>query len=288
VLVRRSNDVIPEILGVTDYYDNADFVPKPTVCPYCGASLIEVGANIICPNKKCRPRVIAKITNFASKNGFDIDGFSEMTAGQLFDELNVEKFSDLFKLNKEDLLKLEGFKELKTNKILSSIEKSKNIDFSKFIYALGIDNIGKKTAVDLADKFKDINSLINATFDDLIAIDEFGEIMAKGVVDYFNDAYNKNEIDELISLGVNINHNSVKGDGVFNGEKVVLTGTLSNFKRDEAGKIIVSLGGEIMSSVSAKTTIVLAGESAGSKLDKAKKLGIRIIDEVEFMSMINK
>ncbi len=286
VLVRRSNDVIPEILGVTEDYITSVDVEKPTVCPYCGTGLEEIGANLICPNQNCRPRIVSKLANFASKNGFDIEGFSEMTAGQLYDDLGINKFSDLFKLKYEDLIRLDGFKKQKTENLLNSIEKSKRIEFSKFIYALGIDNIGKKTASDLADKFVNIENLKNATFDDLISIEEFGEIMAKGVAEYFDIEENLNEINELLSLGVDISHQNSVGEGVFSGEKVVLTGSLT-IKRDDATKIIKSLGGEVVSSVSKNTTIVLAGENAGNKLDKAKALGIKIISEEDFYEIIN-
>ena len=287
VLIRRSNDVIPEILGVTETFDDSLDVIKPTICPYCGSGIVDVGANIVCPNNDCRPRVIAKLTNFASKNGMDIDGFSEMTASQLFDYLNVKNFSDLYKITKEQLLTLEGFKEQKTNNLLKAISKSKTVDFSKFIYALGIDNIGKKTANDLAEKFTSIDKLINATYEDLIAINDFGEIMAKGVVEYFSNQENIAEINELLFCGINVVFETVSGEGVFNGEKIVLTGTLT-IKRDEASKLIKENGGEVVSSVSKNTTIVLAGENAGSKLDKARSLGIRIIDETEFMALLNK
>ena len=287
VLIRRSNDVIPEILGVTETFDDSLDVVKPTTCPYCGAEIIEVGANIVCPNTDCKPRVIAKLSNFASKNGIDIDGFSEMTASQLFDQLNVKKFSDLYKITKEQLLSLEGFKEQKSVNLINAIEKSKTVDFAKFIYSLGIDNIGKKTASDLADKFTNIDNLMKASFEDLIGIEEFGEIMANGVVEYFANQDNVDEINELLSCGFNIVHETVKGDGVFTGEKIVLTGTLT-IKRDEASKLIKENGGEVVSSVSKNTTIVLAGENAGSKLDKARALGIKIIDESEFMALIGK
>ena len=287
VLIRRSNDVIPEILGVTETFEDSLDVVKPTTCPYCGTEIIEVGANIVCPNTDCKPRVIAKITNFASKNGMDIDGFSEMTASQLFDQLNVKKFYQLYKLTKEELLSLEGFKEQKSANLINAIEKSKTVDLAKFIYSLGIDNIGKKTANDLADKFGNIDNLIKATFDDLIVIEDFGEIMANGVVEYFANQDNIAEINELLSCGLNIVHETVTGEGVFTGEKVVLTGTLT-IKRDEAAKLIKENGGEVVSSVSKNTTIVLAGENAGSKLDKARALGIKIIDESEFMNLIGK
>ena len=286
VLVRRSNEVIPEILGTTEVYEHCKPVDKPVVCEFCGSEIIEIGANLFCPNKHCRPRVIASIVNFACKNGFDIDGFSEMTAGLLFDEFSVQKFSDLFTLDREKLLMLEGFKDAKTDNLLTSIENSKNIDFDKFIYALGIDNVGKKTAKDLAKKFADINELMGATKDDLLGIADIGEIVADCIVNYFLDTENIDEINKLFSLGVNIKYQKEVKQGVFSNEKVVLTGTLTDFKRDQAGKIIESLGGEVLSSVSKATTLVLAGENAGSKLDKAKKLGIKIIDEETFKVLI--
>ncbi|MCQ2400204.1 MAG: NAD-dependent DNA ligase LigA, partial [Clostridia bacterium] len=211
VLVRRSNEVIPEILGVTEVFDNSTDVVKPSVGPYCGTPLIEVGANLVCPNKLCRPRVIAKLSNFACKNGFDVDGFSEKTAGVLFDNFGTSKFSDLFKLKKEDLLSLEGFKDLKTDNLLSSVEKSKTVDFSKFIYALGIENVGKKTASDLAERYKDVNALLQADEQELSLMQDVGEIVAKSIRSYLTDEENIAEINELLSLGVKINYGSEKG-----------------------------------------------------------------------------
>jgi DNA ligase (NAD+) len=218
----------------------------------------------------------------------NIEGFSEKTAGLLFDVFGVRKFSDLYKLNEKELLSLEGFKDAKTNNLLSSIENSKNVDLSNFIYALGIDNVGKKTAKDLAKKFKSIENLSKATKEELLDTNEIGEIIADKIVEFFTEKENVYTISELLSLGVKINNASENAQGgVFSGQKIVLTGTLSSFKRDEATKIIESLGGEVVSSVSKNTTMVLAGESAGSKLDKALKLGIKIIDEDTFKSLIN-
>ena len=286
VLVRRSNEVIPEILGTTEVYEHCKPIGKPTHCPFCFSQLKEVGANIFCPNKSCKPRVVARLTNFASKSGMNIDGFSEKTAGLLFDKFNVQKFSDLYNLDREAVRNLDGFKDAKTKNLFTAIDNSKNVPFANFIYALGIDNIGKKTAKDLSKVYKTLQDLMTADFESLTAIEEVGDIVAQGILDYFSDQSNVEEINELIQSGIIITYeNSVKG-GVFTGEKVVLTGTLQNFKRDEAGLIIENNGGEIMSSVSKNTTIVLAGENAGSKLDKARKLGIRIIDEQTFISLI--
>lgn len=285
VLVRRSNEVIPEILGTTEYYETCEDIIKPDSCPYCKAKLVENGANLFCPNEHCRPRVIAKITNFACKNGMNIEGFSEKTAGLLFDKFGVENFSELYTLDYHLLLKLEGFKELKAQNLIDSIENSKTVEFSSFIYALGIDNVGKKTASDLAKRFKSYDKLCSATMEELLGVDEVGEIIAKSIFDYFNNQQNLIEIKKLFERGVKIVETTQKL-GIFTNEKFVLTGKLSDFKRDEASKIIENLGGEVLSSVSKNTTILLAGEDAGSKLEKAKKLGIKIIDEETFKSLI--
>lgn len=287
VLIRRSNEVIPEILGTTEIYPECKEVEKPTECPYCHTKLKEVGANLFCPNEKCTPRVIAKLANFASKNGVNIDGFSEMTAGLLFEKFNVVNFSDLYSLDREKVLKLDGFKSAKTDNLFSAIENSKRVKLSNLIYALGIENVGKKTASDLATRYKTIDNLINAKKEDLQSVSDIGEIIAQSVYNYFNEQKNVDEIQKLRELGVEISeqNNEIK-QGVFSGEKVVLTGTLQDFKRDEASRIIENLGGEIMSSVSKNTTLVLAGESAGSKLDKARALNIKIIDEETFKTLI--
>ena len=287
VLIRRSNEVIPEILGTTEIDENCKEITKPKVCPYCNTELVEVGANLFCPNKRCRPRVIAKLTNFASKNGMNIEGFSEKTAALLIDEFNVQDFADLYTLDREKISALDGFKEAKTENLFSAIETSKEVNLSNFIFALGIENVGKKTAKDLAEHFKTLSALESATNESLIEIEDVGSIMADSIVSYFSDDDNKFQIEKLLSLGVKVK-DSVKKEkgGAFFGEKVVLTGTLSDFKREDASKIIEDLGGEVMSSVSKKTTLVLAGESAGSKLDKAKVFGIKIIDEETFKSLI--
>ncbi len=287
VLVRRSNEVIPEILGTTEIYPYCTDIEQPTFCPDCGAALYENGANIFCPNLHCRSRVIARLTNFACKNGFNIDGFSEMTAGILYDNFGVESFADLFTLSRESLLSLEGFKDAKTDNLLSAIEASKNIPFSNFIYSLGIENIGKKTAKDLSMEFKNIENLMRADKEKLVSMGDIGEITAECIVNYFSSAQNRAEIEKLLAVGVNILAEETPKQGVFAGERVVLTGTLSSFKRDEAARLIEDEGGKIMSAVSKNTTLVLAGENAGSKLDKAKKLAIKIISEEEFKSLIN-
>ena len=287
VVIRRSNEVIPEILGATDGGKEGEEVLKPTVCPACGSLLEEEGANIFCRNKGCKPRIVAKLANYAQKDGVNVEGFSEMTASQLYDDLGVTKFSDLYKLTVEDLLKLEGFKQKKAEKMILAIENSKTPELRSFIFALGIEGIGKKTAKDLADEFGSVENLAAADEERLLQIPEVGEIIAKDVVNYFKDAENVAELEELFALGVKPFTEDKNLAGVFAREKIVLTGTLTSFTRSQASKIIEDNGGEVLSSVSKATTMVLAGESAGSKLDKAKKLGIKIIDEEEFKRLIN-
>ena len=287
VLIRRSNEVIPEILGATEYFDNSKEVVKPTKCPYCNFEIYEDGANIFCPNVNCKPRVVGSLVNFASKDALDIEGFSEMTAGLLYDYCNVKNFSDLYSLDKLTLLSLEGFQEKKTKNLINAIQNSKNCTLSEFILALGIDGIGKKTAKDLVFAFKTLNGIKNASLEELTELKDFGEITAKSVYDYFKNQNNLEEIDKLLALGVNPKTEENRGIGKLSGEKVVLTGSLQEFTRQDASKIIESLGGEVMSSVSKLTTLVVAGESAGSKLQKANSLGIKVINEEEFKVLIS-
>ncbi len=286
VLIRRSNDVIPEILGATEHFLISFDVQKPTVCPECGSDLTEVGANIFCQNENCRRRVILSLSNYASKDAMNIEGFSEMTAEVLFDKLGVNTFSKLYDLHREKLLELEGFQDKKADNLLESIQKSKKVALESFIYALGIEAVGKKTAKDLAKRFKSINALCEATFEQIIEVEEIGEVIADNVYKYFSDSKNLIEITALLNAGVNPVYEDIVLGDVFSGAKVVLTGTLEKYKRSEAQKIIESLGGEVIGSVSKKTTMVLAGSEAGSKLSKAQELGIRIITEQEFDLMI--
>ncbi len=210
-----------------------------------------------------------------------------MPAGVLYDAFGLRKFSDLYTFNKPAILSLEGFKDKKADNFFNSLEKSKSCSLDSFIFALGIDGVGKKTAKDLAKKFKSLSALMSATYIDLIAMNEIGEVLADNIVGYFADGNNVSEIEELLKLGVKPAFSDEITSDVMKGEKVVLTGALSKYKRSEAQKIIESLGGEVMSGVSSKTTLVIAGEEAGSKLDKARALGIKIIDESQFIDIIN-
>lgn len=286
VLIRRSNEVIPEILGAIDDGEGCKEVEKISLCPSCKTPVVEVGANLFCPNEDCRPRVVGKLVNFAQKDAMNIDGFSEKTAETLYDELSVRNFSDLYSLDKSKLLALDGFKDKKADNLINAIEKSKNTELSAFLFGLGIDGVGKKTAKDLAKSFKTIDAFFDATEEEFAEQNDVGEITARSIYSYFNDAENEREINKLFSLGVDVKNAEIRG-GTFSGEKVVLTGSLSSFTRGEASKLIEERGGETLSSVTKATTLVVAGESAGSKLAKAQALGIKIIDEEEFKRRLN-
>ena len=286
VLIRRSNEVIPEILGAVDGAAGEEIVP-PALCPYCGTPLYEEGANLFCPNRACRPRVAAQLSNFASKNAMDIDGFSEMTAGQLYDALGVRRCSDLYTLlNKETLARLEGFGEKKIKKLLAAIEKSKRVPLDRFLFALGIGGIGKVASADLAARFGSVEALAAATAEELVGMENIGEKTAAGIVGWFADPENAAELSRLFAAGVRPFVQERAAGGPFAGESVVLTGTLASMKRGEAQAKIEALGGVCQSAVTSKTTLVVAGESAGSKLDKAKSLGVRVIGEEEFVKML--
>lgn len=286
VLVRRSNEVIPEILGATEHTADSQDVEKPSVCPACGSILEEVGAHLFCPNRLCIPRIVAKLDHYAGKNAMDIDGFSESTAMQLVERKNVTSFSDLYALTAEDLSQLEGFKDKKINNLLTAIERSKTPTMDAFIYAIGVEGVGRVAAKDLAITFKNVENLKKATVEELIQMENVGEITARAIVEYFQDENNLAELDALFAAGVTPVWTDEKKEGIFSGESVVLTGTLSEFKRSQAQKLIEDRGGVCQSSVTAKTTLVLAGEDAGSKLAKAQKLGIKIIDETTFKQML--
>ena len=231
--------------------------------------------------------MIGKLTNFACKDGMNIDGFSEKTAGVLYDEFGVRSFSQLYSLDKEKLLSLDGFKDKKADNLLSAIEKSKTPAFPAFIYALGIDGIGRVAAKDLAFAFGDFEKLKQTTTEELIQLENIGGITANNVVSYFKNEDNLREIGQLFELGVRIKQAEAKNEsGIFSGEKVVLTGSMQAYTRGEAQKLIEAEGGECQSGVSSKTTLVIAGEEAGSKLEKAQKLGVRIIDEREFLRLL--
>jgi len=288
VFVRRSNEVIPEILGVAQDFPDSKEIKKPTHCPSCGKPLTEIGANLFCANHNgCIEQIVDRIVHYASRNAMNIEGISEKTIEQLHINFGVNTIKDLYSVTREQLGTLEGFKEKKIDNFFSSLQKSKRPKFNNFIYALGIPQVGEKTAKDLAKNFPSLELLKNASINDLISINDIGEIMASNIVEFFNDEYNLKLIDDLIESGIEIEYpvNKVK-ESYLTGKTVVLTGTLNNFTRDEATLKLEELGAQVTSSVSKKTDYVLAGENAGSKLTKASQLGIKILSEEDLIKLL--
>ena len=290
VFIRRSNEVIPEILAVAQTYETSKQIQKPTHCPVCGTTLTETIANLYCPNHNgCSKQIIGRLTHFASRNTMNIEGLSIKTIEQLHAEYNLTTFADLYKLTKDQLLALEGFKDKKADNIISSLNNSKKPELSNFIYALGIEGVGAKMAKVLAKQFGSIDSLKNASVAELDNIPDIAEITATDIVEYFADEFNINQIEELAAIGVvPVLGNLQTIESELTGKKVVLTGGLENFSRNEATALIEKLGGICTSSVSKSTSIVLAGADAGSKLTKAQELGIKIITEQDFMKILDK
>lgn len=284
VWIRRSNDVIPEIMvRVGEPGPGEKPIVKPDHCPACGAPLVERGAHLFCMNRvSCRPQAVARLSHFASRNAMDIEGFSEKTAGQVYDQMNVRDPADLYTLTVEQALSLEGFKEKKAGNLLAALEKSKSCPLDAFLFALGIPNVGRKTARDLAQAFGTLEKVEQATEEELTAIQDVGEIVAQSITEFFSFAENKLMIDRLLAAGVHPHAAAGPSEGPLTGMTVVVTGTLPSLSREEAEELIRQNGGKASSSVSKKTTFVLAGEAAGSKLTKAQALGIPILDEAAF------
>lgn len=281
VLIRRSNDVIPEILGTLPTEEETKEIKKPTHCPACGSEIYQDGVHIFCPNSlSCKPQLVARMTHFASRDAMDIEGFSEKTAEKLLDELDLRDLPEIYELKYEDLIGLEGFKEKKTNNLLNAIEKSKDVHLSSFIYALGISNVGIKTARDLANTFKSLENIKHASYEELIEVEDIGEIIAKSILEFFHDEEIQKAIEKLLSEGVRPHfEEGEKRESFFTDKTVVITGSLEDFSRNEIKDIINLSGGKVTGSVSGKTDYVIVGESPGSKYNKALDLEIEIINE---------
>lgn len=290
VLVRRSNEVIPEILGVVDSAEETKKIEKPTHCPACSTELIQEGVHIFCPNSlSCKPQLVSRMVHFASRDAMNIEGLSEKTIEKLFEELELKDIPEIYELKFEDLMKLEGFKEKKSKNLIDAINRSKECTLASFIYAIGIPNVGKRTSEDLANQFKSLDKLKNATYDELIAIPEVGPKIAEDIVEFFNDERILNSLDKLLKVGVKPYYEDKEvTNSIFTDKKVVITGTLQSFKRNELKDIIEKMGGKVSSSVSKNTDYVIVGDNPGSKYEKAVNLGIDIIDENRLLNIINR
>jgi DNA ligase (NAD+) len=286
VFIRRSNDVIPEILGKADDEEGGT-IEVPTECPGCGSLLEMRGAHLFCNNRLgCKPQIIGRITHFASRDCMDIETFSGKTAEQLFDELNVREPADLYSLSFEDLVKLQRFGEKKATNLLAALEKSKSRELAPFLNALGIPNTGKATAKMLADHFGDLDRLMAAEAEELVGLPDVGAIVAESIFSYFRDPLVQESIARMRALGVKAEPAKpaaalADASHPLFGKTVVLTGTLSVMTRDEAAQKLEALGAKVAGSVSKKTDLVIAGESAGSKLSKARELGVPVLEDEE-------
>lgn len=293
VFIRRSNDVIPEILGKVTEENDGEEILYPEQCPACGFPLEQRGAHLFCNNKTgCKPQIVARITHFASRDAMDIETFSDKTAIQLYEELGVREPADLYTLDFESLIKLERFGEKKAQNLLDAIEKSKERDLASFLFALGIPNTGKSTTKMLADHYRDLHRVMEATAEELVELPDVGGIVADSIAGYFADPFARASIEKMLSLGVQAKApeapRPVSTDSFFSGKTVVLTGTLHLLTREEATEKLEALGAKVTGSVSKKTDLVIAGEKAGSKLAKAQQLGIQVIeDEEEFVRLLN-
>ena len=274
-------------MGVADESQQGETIEIPAVCPSCGTPLVQRGMLLYCPNYSfCRPQIVARIVHFASRDAMDIESLSDKTALQLTEKFAIVDVADLYLLQYEQLLSLEGWKEKKATNLLTALEKSKDCALDAFIYAIGIPNVGRKTARDLAKQFKTFEKFSTATREELVAIGDIGDIVADGILSFFANEKSAETVQKLFARGVTPRQEEEKETTTyFSGKGVVLTGKLESFTRDEAGAIIERMGGEVQDSVSKRTSLVVAGEKAGSKLEKAQKLGIEIIDEAAFKTL---
>jgi len=290
VWIRRSNDVIPEIMGRVEDCDASTIpIDRPTVCPACGSELVEKGANLFCPNSlSCKPQLVSRIVHFASRDAMDIETLNEKTAEVLFDQLHIRDVGDLYTLKKEDLIGLEGFGPKKAQNLVDAIEGSKQCELSRFIYALGIPNVGIRTSRDIAEHFGNLERIMSAEYEEFIAIKDVGHVVAMSIIDFFKDENIRHSVMRLLDLGVSPFYRKIKADTSSNlgGKVIVLTGTLRHFTRKEAKEHIERLGGIVTNSVSRKTDFVIAGENPGSKIDKARELGVKILTEDDFQRLL--
>jgi DNA ligase (NAD+) len=289
VLIERAGDVIPKVVKVVHGGGKKPFV-IPRACPVCSGRVVKEKEEDVayrCVNPSCPAQLERGLLHFASRSAIDIEGMGEAVVRQLVDLKLVRNFADIYKLTKSQLEKLELFKEKKINNLLAAIEKSKLRALSRLIYALGIRHVGEKAAYVLAKQFKNIDNLIRAKKEDLESIYEVGPVVAASIMDYFSLSQTKKLIEELKKAGVNFKEEEMRAKvTAFSGKTIVFTGELKDYSRSRAEELLRQSGGNTSSTVSKNVDFVVVGENPGSKYDKAKKLGIRIINEKEFSRML--
>ena len=287
IKVRKAGDIIPKVLGSVEKHGDGVFT-LPECCPVCGTKLVksEEEAAVRCPNVECPAQIFRSIVHFASKGAMNIDGLGPQIVHTLLDNKLITSVADLYTLSENKLFQLDNFKEKSVNNLLSAIEKSKSNSLDRLVFGLGIRNIGQASAKLLCDKFGDLDNIMNASAEQISEIDGFGGVMAQSVYNAFHEEHMIELIQRLKECGINTKYEKIQIDDRFAGKTFVLTGTLPTLKRSEAKALIEKYGGKASGSVSKKTDYVLAGEEAGSKLDKAQQFGIEIITEEQFKDRI--
>ncbi|MBO6572305.1 MAG: NAD-dependent DNA ligase LigA [Balneola sp.] len=292
VVVEKAGEIIPQVISVVnpDRKDRSKKFEFPKTCPACDAKLIKYEGEVAwrCINPECPPQVRIKIEHFAARDALDIEGLGESVVDQLVSEKLISNYGDLYDLTIDQIIPLERMAEKSAQNLIDGIASSKNQPFEKVLYALGIRFVGKTVAKDLAEAFKTLESLQSATEDELLGVDSIGPRIAESVIEFFSNEINQKILAKLQSAGLQFEIEEKElASNIFEGKKIVLTGTLPTLSRNEAKELIEKNGGKTASSVSKNTDYVLAGESAGSKLTKAQDLGVEILDEQQFLSMIN-
>ncbi len=287
-VLSKAGDIIPEVVKVVKHNDKNEIYKIPDICPSCASKTVreEGEAAVRCINPKCPAQLVRNLIHFCSRDAMDIEGMGEAIVETFVNKGIVSDITDIFTLDKDIIASIDRMGEKSALNLIEAAEKSKKNDLYRFVYALGIRHIGQKASKLLCDKFGDIDSIMNASAEDILTIDGFGKVMAESVTEFMNREETKSIIEKCRLLGINMVAEREIKDERFAGMTFVLTGALSSFTRNEAGAIIEAFGGKTSSSVSKKTTVVLAGEDAGSKLRKATELGIKIINEDEFSEMI--
>ena len=288
VIIRKAGEIIPEVLSVAQKGENAEPFTFPKVCPSCGSPVSrDDEAAIRCTNTDCPAQLMRHLIHFVSRNAMDIDGLGPAVLEQLVGENLIKSPADLYRLEASQLISLERMAEKSANNLVAAVEKSKENELYRLVFALGIRNIGLKAAKLICENFATIDDIMNASAEDFEKIEGFGSVMAQSVQGYFALESTRELIDELKQLGLKMKPSEQKPKGgLLEGKTFVLTGTLPNMKRSEAAKLIEAHGGKTSSSVSKKTSFVVAGEEAGSKLTKAQSLGITILSEQELLDML--
>lgn len=288
IIIRKAGDVIPEVVSVKEHIPDAVPYRMPEICPSCGAKAVrEDGeAAIRCNNPDCPAQLLRMLIHFCSRDAMDIEGLGDALLNKLVEQNMIKTAADIYSLDFGKIAEMDKMGKKSAENLKKAIEKSKENDLSKLVFALGIRHVGAKAAKLLSDKFRDIDSIMNSSAEDISKIDGFGLVMAQSVVDFMSMPQSQKLIADLKAAGVNMKAEDTHIDNRFSGKTFVLTGTLTKYTRSEASRIIENYGGKASSSVSKKTDYVLAGEAAGSKLAKATELGVKIINEDEFAEMI--